>query len=57
MKMPAHVKEFFQKQGKIGGMKRSANLSPERRKEIARRAAEARWANKTGNAGRKEREE
>lgn len=54
MKMPAHVKEFFQKQGKIGGKKRSASLSPERRKEIARRAAEARWAKKMQNTGRKE---
>jgi hypothetical protein len=48
MKMPAHVKEFFQKQGKVGGKKRSAKLSPERRKEIAQRVAKARWANKTG---------
>lgn len=34
--------------GKLGGMKggiaRAAELSPERRKEIAQRAAKARWA-------------
>lgn len=53
MRMPDRVKEFFQKQGKIGGKKRSANLSAERRKEIAKRAAKARWAKKTGDAGRK----
>lgn len=53
MRMPEHVKEFFQKQGKIGGKKRSASLSAERRKEIAKRAAEARWAKKTADAGRK----
>ena len=52
--MPAHVKEFFQKQGKIGGKKRSAKLSPERRKEIAQKAAEARWVKKKGNVSRKE---
>jgi len=44
MKLPHDVKEFFRKQGKIGGKKRHANLSPERRKEIAKLAAEKRWA-------------
>lgn len=29
--------------GKKGGKKRAASLSPERRKEIARKAAEKRW--------------
>ena len=43
MKLPEDVKEFFRKQGKIGAKKRSANLSPERRQEIARNAAIARW--------------
>lgn len=54
MKMPAQVKEFFQRQGKIGGKKRSARLSPERRREIAQQAAEARWAKKRENVSRKE---
>jgi hypothetical protein len=39
--------------GKLGGSKggkvRAANLSPERRKEIARKAVEARWARAKGN--------
>jgi hypothetical protein len=30
--------------GSKGGMKRAANLSPERRREIAMAAARARWA-------------
>ncbi len=46
MKMPKNVREFFRRQGRIGAKKRAANLSPERRKEIARRAAEVRWANR-----------
>jgi hypothetical protein len=29
--------------GKAGGVARAANLSPERRKEIAKKAASARW--------------
>jgi hypothetical protein len=45
MKLPENVKEFFRKQGKIGAKKRHANLTPERRREIARQAAETRWAN------------
>lgn len=47
MKLPEDVKEFFRKQGKIGAKKRSANLSPERRQEIARNAAIARWTAST----------
>lgn len=30
--------------GRKGGLTRARNLSPERRSEIAKRAAEARWA-------------
>jgi hypothetical protein len=33
--------------GKKGGPARAAKLSPERRSEIARKAAEARWRNET----------
>lgn len=29
--------------GRKGGQKRAANMSPERRKEIARKAAQKRW--------------
>jgi hypothetical protein len=44
MKMPDNVRAFFQRQGKIGADKRKAVLTPERRTEIARQAAQARWA-------------
>jgi hypothetical protein len=35
------------KGGKIGGMKRAASLSPEKRREIALKAARSRWDKKT----------
>jgi hypothetical protein len=35
------------KGGKIGGKARAANLTPERRKAIALKAARSRWDNKT----------
>jgi hypothetical protein len=43
MKLPEDIREYFAKQGRIGAAKRKANLTPERRQEIARLAAEARW--------------
>jgi hypothetical protein len=43
MKLPENVLEYFRKQGKIGATKRAATLSPERRREIASLAAQARW--------------
>jgi hypothetical protein len=46
MKMPERIREFFQEQGRIGAKKRHSNLTPERRKEIARKAAKARWADR-----------
>lgn len=46
MKLPDDVRAYFQKQGSIGARKRAANLTPERRSEIATIAAETRWANK-----------
>ncbi len=36
-------KSFFKASGRRGGQKRARNLSPERRSEIASRAANARW--------------
>jgi len=36
------------KMGKVGGRARAEALSPEQRKEIARKASAARWANKRG---------
>jgi hypothetical protein len=44
MKLPDEIREFFRKQGKIGAKKRLKTLSPERRREIAQAAANARWA-------------
>jgi hypothetical protein len=39
---PAHV-QAGRSGGRRGGKKRAEQLSPERRSEIARKAAEARW--------------
>jgi len=44
MKLPEDVREFFRRTGKIGAEKRHAGMSPERRREVARMAANARWA-------------
>ena len=38
-------KELHRKGGLIGGKTRAKNLSPERRSEIAKQAARARWKN------------
>jgi len=42
--------EFFREQGRKGGLKgapaRQEKISPERRKEIARKAAATRWGKK-----------
>lgn len=46
MKLPDDIREFFRQQGSRGGKKRNRNLSPERRREIARKAAQARWTEK-----------
>jgi hypothetical protein len=43
VKLPDSIREFFQKQGKIGAAKRTEQLTPERRREIAKNAANARW--------------
>lgn len=39
----AHMAKLGAKGGKISGARRLQNLSPKRRKEIATRAAKARW--------------
>jgi hypothetical protein len=44
MKMPPEVLEFFRQTGRIGARKRNALMTPERRSQIARIAANARWA-------------
>jgi hypothetical protein len=43
-KTPAQING--RRDGAKGGQKRAANLSPEKRSEIARKAARARWAAK-----------
>jgi len=45
MNLPDNVRAYFQRQGKIGAAKRQELLTPERRSEIARQAATARWGN------------
>jgi hypothetical protein len=45
--LPEEVLNFFRKEGRKGGLKggpaRARTLTPKRRKEIARKAAAARW--------------
>jgi hypothetical protein len=53
MDMPDDVREFFRKQGSIGGKRRMKKLSAEERTEIARNAAQKRWANKSSKTTRK----
>jgi hypothetical protein len=54
MKLPDEVREFFRRQGRIGGKTRAQNLTAEERSEGARRAVEARWARrKAGSIGRR----
>jgi hypothetical protein len=52
-KIPASIKAYFAEMGsqggKLGGRIRADKLNPERRKEIAVKAAAARW--KKPNAG------
>jgi hypothetical protein len=53
MKLPDEIREFFRKQGSIGGKKRNRILSVEQRKEIARKAAQARWSKQDEKQGTK----
>ena len=41
---PKEREEFARMGGKVGGKRRAEALSPARRKEIAQKAAKARWA-------------
>jgi hypothetical protein len=47
-KLPADIRAFFVEMGaqggRIGGKRRLETITPERRKEIARKAVAARWA-------------
>ena len=47
---PEGVREYFAKFGKQGGKKRAANMTPEQRSEVARRASQARWARRKSAA-------
>ena len=48
-KLPAAIKEFFQREGSKGGKKggksRMASLTPQQRSELGKKAAAARWKN------------
>lgn len=46
MKLPKQVSEFFKKSGAQGGRRRAKALTSEQRKEIAKKAAKARWTKK-----------
>jgi hypothetical protein len=55
-KLPPEVLEYFKKQGakggKIGGKRRLDTIPPEKRSEIARKAAAARWKDKPAASGK-----
>ena len=42
--VPKAVRNYFRRVGRKGALKTNAALTPEERKESARRAAKARWA-------------
>lgn len=44
MTTKSEIREYFARFGKQGGKTRAKNMSPEKRKESARKASEARWA-------------
>jgi len=41
------MSQMGKKGGKVSGKRRMTNISPERRREIALKAAQARWSKKT----------
>jgi hypothetical protein len=49
--LSAHMAQLGRKGGTIGGKRRLDTLSPKRRKEIARLAAQARWRNNAKHKG------
>ncbi len=44
MTTKAEIRDYFAKFGKQGGKMRARNMSPEQRKQAARKASEARWS-------------
>jgi hypothetical protein len=53
MNLPENVRAYFQRQGKIGAARRLEVVTPERRAEIARKAAITRWAKQAKNTAAK----
>ncbi|MGA3213531.1 MAG: hypothetical protein ABSD20_19685 [Terriglobales bacterium] len=51
--LPDDIRAYFVKMGaeggRIGGKRRLETITPERRKEIARKAVAARWAKRNGD--------
>ncbi len=47
--LPKKVRNYFAAEGRKGGTIRARRLSPEQRREIARKAAQARWAKRTSS--------
>jgi hypothetical protein len=56
--LPEEVLNFFRKEGRKGGLKggpaRARTLTPKRRKEIARKAAAARWGKEKAKEKKKQ---
>ncbi len=48
--MKTWSREYFKAQGRRGGKKSRAALTPAQRSEVARKAAQARWAKRGGRA-------
>lgn len=46
--LPEDVAQYFKQQGKRGGQTRAKNLTKQQRREIAQKAARARWDKKKG---------
>ena len=46
MKLPDDIRESFRRYGRAGGRARAARMTPERRRQVARRAATTRWIRK-----------
>ena len=46
MKLDPRLRKAFQELGRVGGKTRAKNLTAEKRREIARKAAAARWKKK-----------
>jgi hypothetical protein len=60
-KLPPKVRAFFVQKGKEGGKlsgaARMAKLTPEKRKEVAKKAVQARWAKARTKSGSPQAEE